>query len=327
MFALACTFLLFRSAEADPGAWRSAVVESEQRRGQPPPGYRVVFSDDFDGDSLDRDKWCTRYIYGGGAKPQVHDPACHKNGEGTLDHLNDERQRYVDINARGVPLHQVDGGMLTLTATRTGSDKRFAYESAMVRSKALFRPSADHALYITARVRLPSIKGTWPAFWLNSDRDRNGKLSWPPEIDIFEAVLNAKEDRANMLHMGAAPGDYQEKTITFAHGAFHRRHRNLVASHSLRDRWLHTSIEWKESSVCYFVEGVKVMCEEYRWIRKNGRLAPPAHILLNLAIGGEWAGRHGIDDARFPASFFIDYVRVYSKNLAASGAAPVSENQ
>jgi hypothetical protein len=35
------------------------------------------------------------------------------------------------------------------------------------------------------------------------------------------------------------------------------------------------------------------------------------HLLLNLAIGGNWGGAQGIDDAIFPASFEIDYVRVY----------------
>lgn len=32
---------------------------------------------------------------------------------------------------------------------------------------------------------------------------------------------------------------------------------------------------------------------------------------LKPAIGGHWAGRHGIDDAAFPQAFEIDYVCVY----------------
>ena len=37
------------------------------------------------------------------------------------------------------------------------------------------------------------------------------------------------------------------------------------------------------------------------------------HILLNLAIGGNWGGQKGIDDSLFPHVFEIDYVRVYKK--------------
>ncbi len=35
------------------------------------------------------------------------------------------------------------------------------------------------------------------------------------------------------------------------------------------------------------------------------------HVLLNLAVGGDWGGAQGIDDTIFPAAFVIDYVRLY----------------
>lgn len=38
-----------------------------------------------------------------------------------------------------------------------------------------------------------------------------------------------------------------------------------------------------------------------------------AHVLLNLAMGGQWAGRYGIDDSAFPQALEIDYVRVYQR--------------
>ncbi len=37
----------------------------------------------------------------------------------------------------------------------------------------------------------------------------------------------------------------------------------------------------------------------------------PQYILLDLAIGGNWGGTKGIDDAIFPATLQIDYVRVF----------------
>jgi hypothetical protein len=38
------------------------------------------------------------------------------------------------------------------------------------------------------------------------------------------------------------------------------------------------------------------------------------HILLNLAVGGNWGGQKGVDDTIFPNKFLIDYVRVYGLN-------------
>jgi beta-glucanase (GH16 family) len=276
-----------------------------------PAGYQLVFADEFGGHALDRRQWCTRYVYAGGPPLQLNDYECTRDAKGTLDFLNDEAQRYRDMDSTGKLLHQVGGGALTLVAVKgTGSAK---YEAAMIRSKQLFKPDDTKSLYITARVRLPSVKGTWPAFWLNSDRDDEGNVTWPPEIDIFEAPLNGVEDKETMLKVGAVTRDKSKRRMSYTHGSFNERWRNYHATSSIRDKWVETAVEWTKDSVCYYFDGTKLMCEDYRWVHEDGRPAPPAHILLNIAVGGEWAGRHGIDDAKFPAKFSIDYVRVYER--------------
>ena len=35
------------------------------------------------------------------------------------------------------------------------------------------------------------------------------------------------------------------------------------------------------------------------------------HLLLNVAVGGNWGGQKGIDETIFPRSMIVDYVRVY----------------
>jgi len=37
----------------------------------------------------------------------------------------------------------------------------------------------------------------------------------------------------------------------------------------------------------------------------------PFFLILNLAIGGGWGGKKGIDETIFPASMYVDYVRVF----------------
>ncbi|MET0284651.1 MAG: hypothetical protein ABW352_09285, partial [Polyangiales bacterium] len=58
----------------------------------------------------------------------------------------------------------------------------------------------------------------------------------------------------------------------------------------------------------------------YKWVDNDGKLAGPAHVLLNLAVGGPWAGRFGIQDKLFPQQFTIDYVRVCQLTDAANGS-------
>lgn len=281
-----------------------------------PAGYQLELSDEFDGTVLDRGTWCTRYVYGGGETP-VTDPECSRNGDGTLDVLNDEQQRYVDVNRRGEQMHVVEDGVLRLRATRTRDDAGAPYESAMIRSKELFRPSASVSYYLTARVRLPDVIGTWPAFWLNSDRRPDGSTTWPPEIDILEGAYNGREDRAEMLHQSViirgaqtASGGHE---YTYTAPEFDERWNNYHADSSLRARWIEAAAEWTATGVCYYVDGYRTACENYRWVDNGGNQAAPAHLLLNLAIGGSWAGRYGIDEAGFPTSFDVDHVRVYRR--------------
>lgn len=232
--------------------------------------------------------------------------------------LNDEQQRYVDTNRNGEAMHVEGGGTLSLRATRTRTGDSWAtYESAMIRSKATFRPTASTSYYITARVRMPDVVGTWPALWLNSDRRPDGSTTWPPEIDILEGAYNGRDDRADMLHQATIIRGAQTpsggREYTFSAPEFDRTWNNYHAPESLRARWIEVSAEWTASNVCYLVDGYRTACENYRWVENGGQQAAPAHLLLNLAIGGSWAGRYGIDAAKFPTSLDVDWVRVYRR--------------
>jgi len=285
-----------------------------------PADYQTLaFQDEFSGDSLDRTKWCTRFVYGGGPTPQVPDPECQRNNEGTLDFLNDEQQRYVDYNRLGEPLHRVQNGVLSLIATRTRTDDSWAkYESAMIRTKQTFVPSTNVSYYITARVRLPNVKGSWPAFWMAADYTPANRLDWPPEIDVFEAPVNGVEDTEFMLHQstvvrGGKQTATGKRSITFSAPEYETTWGNYFDSETLRGVWVETGLEWNNAGVCYYIDGYRTVCEDYKWITDSGAESGPATLMLNLAMGGSWAGRYGVDDARLPTQVEVDYIRIYKK--------------
>jgi len=254
-----------------------------------PAGYGLAFNDEFTGTALNRDKWFTRFIYDGG----------------TRDHLNDEKQRYRDNNN-----HIVTGGLLNLVARKVSSSdpQGMNYESGMIRSDWTTRYG-----YIEARVKMPGALGLWPAFWLNPDVSEAGTAVWPPEIDIFEVVNNGVEDLPNMLHTSVVQLPGIPASYLYMDPSFVSQWTYWNAPFKFSDGWHTISAEWTPTTVTTFVDGKKIMTKAYEWKDGAGQLAGPAHILLNLAVGGSWAGRHGIDDASFPQALQIDWVRAYKK--------------
>ena len=254
-----------------------------------PDGYGLVFNDEFNGDSLDRAKWYTRYIF----------------ASETGDQLAGERQLYADHDN-----HLVNGGVLRLVARRLpgphpgGRD----YESGMIRSDWTFRYG-----YLEARVKMPRGLGVWPAFWLNSDVAESGRMNWPPEIDVFEFVNNGKDDKVDKIHIGASAAPGMRNDYVYTRPGFVAAHHDYHAGFDFSDDWHTIGALWTPDRLAVYVDGVKVCEKLFHWVYKDGVLGGPAHILLNLAIGGAWAGRYGIDDSAFPQSLAVDWVRVFQK--------------
>jgi beta-glucanase (GH16 family) len=252
-----------------------------------PEGYVKVFDDEFNEPHLDTSKWWTRLIY----------------SDGALDVLNDEQQRYREDNN-----HVMTGHSLVLTARKggVGSD---GYLSGMIRSKTTFKYG-----YFEARMKVPGGVGVRPAFWLNSARrDSDGKMAWPPEIDIAEIANNGVEDTPRMLHVGLISHGAQGDKGLYADRDFHAD-GYWSAPESLADDFHVFAALWESDAVSIFLDTRLIYKAEYRWVYDDGSPAGLAHILFDLAIGGpKWAGRHGVDDAAFPQGLEVDYVRVYQK--------------
>jgi beta-glucanase (GH16 family) len=254
-----------------------------------PSGYALVFNDEFEGNRLDTSKWFTRYIY----------------GSETLDRLNDENQRYTDNET-----HRVAGGVLQLVAKRSKLSKPSGinYESGMIRSDFTVRYG-----FFEARVKMPGGLGVWPAFWINSDVSETGKLSHPPEVDFFEFVNNGKDDKRTDLHSAATKDPAAATQFSYEHPSFWRSVQKYRAPFDFSQGFHTVGAEWTPDELTVYVDGLKIYSRNFRWVYNDGSLAGPAHVLLNLAIGGQWAGRYGIDDSAFPQAFAIDWVRVYQK--------------
>lgn len=122
--------------------------------------YELVWSDEFNGNSLDTNTWN------------------YEIGTGSWGWGNNEQQYYTDRNIK------VSNGTMKITAKREGyGGMKYTSSRITTKNKKNFKYGK-----IEARIKMPKFKGVWPAFWmLGANQDSVG---WPKcgEIDIMEAI-------------------------------------------------------------------------------------------------------------------------------------------
>lgn len=242
--------------------------------------YDLVWSDEFNVDGeIDKTKW--GYDIGG-------------TGWG-----NNELQYYTeDLNS------WVEDGKMIIEARKEeyiGND----YTSARVVSR-----NKGDWLYgkFDVMAKLPTGVGTWPAIWMLPTDWQYG--SWPNsgEIDIMEHVGYDQNKVHGSIH-----------TKFFNHSINTQRSDYLIietaseAFHKYSIEWLPDRIRFYIDDVLYFnfQPGRQITCPTFGEWPFDQRF----HLLLNIAIGGNWGGVEGVDDTIFPQRLEIDYVRVYQSEF------------
>ncbi len=239
----------------------------------PQKEWKLVWSDEFDYNGLpDSTKWTSEV---GG----------HGWGNNELQYYTSGRRE----NAR------VENGMLTIEARKENKDS-MKYTSARLVTK-----NKGDWQYgkIEVKAKLPKGLGTWPAIWMLGSTT---PLHWPDdgEIDIME-------------HVGFNHG--------YVHASVHTKKFNHVIGTQKTDtivvndcaETFHVySVEWNKDSVRVAVDGnfYFQFANEH-----SGYDAWPfdnkMHLLLNVAVGGNWGGQKGVDENIWPQRMEVDYVRVY----------------
>jgi len=155
---------------------------------------------------------------------------------------------------------------------------------------------------IEVRAKLPRGRGTWPAIWTLASQTSYGTAFWPDngEIDIME-------------HVGFDPGTVHANIHTKAFN--HSIGTNKGSSIKVPDAMdaFHTyRVDWTPTTMTFFVDDKSYFTFENTG---NGWQQWPfdkaQHLLLNIAVGGNWGGQQGVDDSVFPQKMLVDYVRVY----------------
>lgn len=268
--------------------------------------YRLVFSDEFDGTTLDSSKWSPRQYtqlqYGRAFVPET-----------------------VSVK---------DGNCVITSYPGTLSDGSKGYLGAEIETPNLWFTYG----YMEARVKLPKGKGSWTAFWAVSKR--TVEKPWSAEFDMFECFGNKQTLNFN-LHSWWNAGDIvknlpaTEKQIAGGHI------QHLTANYTdafgggveykLKDETefgddYHTiACEWTPSYVNWICDGKQICTvdltstltdpvEGYK-IADYALFTDGAPVMLRLANSLVRDSGNFItlldENTPIPSNYYIDYVHLY----------------
>ncbi|MFW5773993.1 MAG: glycoside hydrolase family 16 protein [Tangfeifania sp.] len=258
----------------DNNVFKSGIIEDEPKSQD---DWELVWSDEFNYTGLpDTTKWS--YDVGG-------------HGWG-----NNEKQYYTEADPDNA---KVIDGVLEITARQEKKDDNLYTSARLVtKNKGDWKYGK-----VEVSAKLPPGRGLWPAIWmLPTDWEYGG---WPDsgEIDIMEHVGYNPDSIFQTVHtksfnhtLGTQVGE-----ATYVEDVYNQFHTY--------------SIIWDVAEIDFYIDG-----EKHFTFLNSGKgfdewpFDKRFHLILNLAVGGNWGGQKGIDDSVFPATFTVDYVRVYKSN-------------
>lgn len=246
----------------------------------------LLWSDEFDGASLDANKWS--YQTG--------------NGCPGLCGWGNSEQEYYTNSANNV---YVSNGVLVLKVIKE-SISSSSFSSGKILTKNHFSHTYGR---FEARMRLPKGTGLWPAFWMLPNTN-----SWPTtgEIDIMEYRGDQTNITQGTLHYGQSyPNNLNDgNSYTFPSGL---------------DLDFHVyAVEWTANDIKWYIDNTLFKTETKNpnslTPASNSTVWPwttDFHVILNLAVGGWFTGNPSTANVQLTKpTFEIDYVRVYDLNLS-----------
>lgn len=240
--------------------------------------YQLVWSDEFDYQGFpDSTKWS-------------YDTEGNSWGWG-----NNELQHYTSQRKENA---WADGNYLHIKAIKE------VWEGKDYTSARLITKSKGDWLYgrFEIRAKLPSGRGTWPAIWmLPTDWEYGG---WPKsgEIDIME-------------HVGYEPDSVYATAHTEAYNHSIGTHKNAgISINDCESEFHNYIVEWDEHEYrAYMDTTLYFTFKNENKTYKEWPFDKRFHLLLNVAIGGNWGAVKGVDTTIFPQEMVVDYVRIYQK--------------
>ncbi|PRW51178.1 glucan endo-1,3-beta-D-glucosidase [Chlorella sorokiniana] len=298
----------------------------EQQPGQQQPGgglpWALLFSDEFEGSSLDLSKWS--YLIGQGY-------------EYGLPGFSNGEVQYYTSNPENV---RVENNLLILQAQQSDPNNPWSSTSGRITTLDKFSVSPTEqypTIRVEARIKVPQGSALWPALWMlpqegawaNSSCIGCGKYGhWAAsgEIDIMEAANDMRTAHGTLHFGGAWPDNAQlSGNVTLEAG-------------SLADDYHVFALEWEADQMRWYIDDYNFYTarpasasggSQGWWTVGEGAgssspFDTPFFLILNLAVGGPnttFTGGAPLGSTLAqPQLMMVDYVRVHGLPYALSKA-------
>jgi beta-glucanase (GH16 family) len=253
-----------------------------------PADWKLVWSDEFNSPA------------GSAANPNVWG---QEVGDGTVNGIPGWGNSELEYYTAGTANAATDGlGNLQITTKAADGSLMCYYGPCQYTSARLLTKNRFEVAFgrVEARIKVPVGAGLWPAFWmLGTDIDQVG---WPQtgEIDIMEYVGRVPNQVFGTLH---GPG--------YSGGQSYGKSYDLGMP--VADNYHVFAVEWQPDRITWLIDGIPYFTatpndpflQGKQWVFNH-----PFFLLLNVAVGGNFAGPVG-PDTTFPQVTSVDYVRLY----------------
>lgn len=255
-----------------------------------PAGMKLVFSEDFNGSTLDTSKWFA------GPKPEGD------SGQwGGAYFVKQDDPRFKDV-------YHLEDGKLRIRAfydqnfndpNRWGR-KWYSGQISSAFPGGRLTGSARKG-YFVARMKMPSIPGAWSAFWmLNTTSIARGRVSGAVEIDVVEAYGHDRSNYMTTIHnwQPQAKSDGADKNTA-----------GKLGGASLTDDYHDYAVLVTDDEVIWYFDEIEIF--RHSLFRANDITLGKFFVLLDLAISQDWPVV--IPESKY-IDLYIDSVRIYSSD-------------
>lgn len=286
LFIIGLTFVLIACVEkkehtsADAEEAKPSATNPITGIYEPGSGWTLDWSDEFEGEAIDTTNW----------NFQVEEAG----------RFNDEWQRYTNSSENAY----IEDGSLVIKAIHE-SDIHGMNQYTSARLNTANKQTWKYGK-IVAKIKLPYSEGIWPAFWMlgANINENGGDTPWPQcgEIDILE-LYGSKDEGVVEANIHFANKDDKHEMM----GALAYE----LDEGKFSDNYHIFELEWDAEKISWLVDG-----KQYASTSITSEALSEFHkdffILLNVAVGGAYAGRPDASSI-FPQYMFVDWIRVYKK--------------